>query len=57
MPKQMKGGSFSVRAGKPGTAVRKVKAQGCFRLSTQGISAHGHPKQINAVESRDRREG
>ena len=57
MPKQMKGGSFSVRAGKPGTAVRKVKAQGCFRLSTQGISAHGQPKQINAVESRDRREG
>jgi hypothetical protein len=41
MPTQMKGGSFKGRGAKAGTRVVKVKAQGSFRLSTQGIPAQG----------------
>jgi hypothetical protein len=58
MPKQMrKGFTGTPKAGKAGTTVSKCTPGGLFRPSRQGISAHGQPKQINARESRDRREG
>ena len=58
MPSQMrKGFNGTPRAGKAGTAVKRVRMSAPFRAqSGTGIAAHGMPKFVNAPETVDRRQ-